>query len=37
MRYKIGIFEVVVVARATHPPEGLHKNQALAALPMVWG
>ena len=35
MRYKIGIFEVVVVvARATHPPEGLRKNQVLAS-PMV--
>ena len=37
MCYKIGIFEVVVVAFATHPPEGLRENQALAALPMVWG
>jgi hypothetical protein len=25
---KIGIFKVVVAARATRPPEGLHQNQA---------
>ncbi len=37
MRYKIGIFEVVVVAHATRPPERLRENQALASLPMVWG
>ena len=37
MRYKLGIFKVVVVARATHPPEGMRENQALAALPIVWG
>jgi hypothetical protein len=30
-----GIFKVVVVARATHPPEGLHPNQAQLASPMV--
>ena len=36
MRYKIVIFEVVVVAHATRPPEGLRENQALATLPVVW-
>ena len=28
---------MVVVARATRPPEGLHQNQAKMASPMVWG
>ncbi len=37
MLLKIGIIKVVVVARDTCPPEGLHQNQASVALPMVWG
>ncbi len=35
MLLKIGIFEVVVVARATRQPEGLHPNQAQVASLMV--
>ena len=35
MLLKIGIFEVVVVARATPPSERLRPNQAQVALPMV--
>jgi hypothetical protein len=35
MLLKIGIFEVVVVARATRPPTGLHPNQVQVASPMV--
>ena len=29
------MFEVVVVAHANHPPEGLHPNQVQVTLPMV--
>ena len=32
MRYKIGIFKLVVVALATRPPEGLRKKQSASGI-----